>query len=72
VVELPGHKRGCHVITSKVLQQLPELNDVDIGLANFFSAPPWWSCSARLVRHSLNSAEAPARRAMQSCTHPPA
>lgn len=39
MVELPSYKRGCHVITSKVLQQLPELSDIDVGLVNFFSAP---------------------------------
>ena len=36
MVELPPHKRGCHVITRPVLQQLPELTEFEVGLANFF------------------------------------
>ena len=39
MVELPSYKRGCHVITRKVLEQLPELGEFDVGLVNFFSAP---------------------------------
>ena len=38
MVELPSYKRGCHVITRKVLEQLPELGEFDVGLVNFFSA----------------------------------
>lgn len=38
VVELPSYKRGCHVITRKVVDALPELSEFDIGLVNFFSA----------------------------------
>ena len=39
MVDLPSYKRGCHVITRKVLEQLPELGEFDVGLVNFFSAP---------------------------------
>jgi hypothetical protein len=39
VVRLPAKSRGCHVITRHLLQQLPELQGFEIGLANLFSAP---------------------------------
>ncbi|KAI7843470.1 hypothetical protein COHA_002946 [Chlorella ohadii] len=28
--------RGCHVITRRLLEQLPELAEMEVGLANFF------------------------------------
>lgn len=40
-IELPPFKRGCHVITRNLLQQLPELGDIEVGLANFFSTAPF-------------------------------
>jgi hypothetical protein len=36
-ITLPQHKRGCHVITRKILAELPELSEYEIGLANLFS-----------------------------------
>jgi len=36
IVELPGYSRGCHVITRPLLQQLPELSEFEVGLANIF------------------------------------
>lgn len=36
-ITLPQHKRGCHVITRKVLSELPELSEFEVGLANLFS-----------------------------------
>ncbi|KAL4435588.1 hypothetical protein ABPG77_002551 [Micractinium sp. CCAP 211/92] len=36
VVELPTLPRGCHVITRQLLQQLPELAEFEVGLANLF------------------------------------
>lgn len=35
-VDLTPYKRGCHVITRKVLEQLPEIREYEVGLANFF------------------------------------
>lgn len=35
-ITLPQHKRGCHVITRKILAELPELSEFEIGLANLF------------------------------------
>lgn len=29
--------RGCHVITSEIYKEVPELHDFEIGLANFWS-----------------------------------
>jgi hypothetical protein len=37
VVNLPSFKRGCHVVTSKVMEQLPEICEFEVGMANFFS-----------------------------------
>lgn len=34
---LPAMKRGCHVITRQLLQQIPELSGFEVGMANFFS-----------------------------------
>ena len=28
--------RGCHVVTREVLQQVPEIQEYEIGMANFF------------------------------------
>jgi hypothetical protein len=36
-VTLPNHKRGCHVVTRKILAELPELGEYEVGLANLFS-----------------------------------
>jgi hypothetical protein len=36
-VTLPQHKRGCHVITRKLLKELPEVCEFEVGMANFFS-----------------------------------
>lgn len=36
IVQLPAQRRGCHVITRKLLQELPELNQYEIGMANLF------------------------------------
>lgn len=36
VVQLPGVPRGCHVVTRQILQQLPEIQEVEVGLANLF------------------------------------
>lgn len=36
VVQLPGMQRGCHVVTRQILQQLPELQEMEVGLANLF------------------------------------
>jgi len=36
VVTLPSFKRGCHVVTSKVMEQLPEICEFEVGMANFF------------------------------------
>jgi len=36
IVQLPAQRRGCHVITRKLLQELPELNEYEIGMANLF------------------------------------
>jgi hypothetical protein len=36
-ITLPNHKRGCHVVTRKLLAELPELGEYEVGLANLFS-----------------------------------
>lgn len=36
VVTLKAKNRGCHVVTREVLQQLPELQEYEVGLANLF------------------------------------
>eukprot|EP00879_Flechtneria_rotunda_P009367 GHRR01009807.1.p1 GENE.GHRR01009807.1~~GHRR01009807.1.p1 ORF type:complete len:192 (+),score=14.02 GHRR01009807.1:104-679(+) len=35
-ITLPNHKRGCHVITRKILAEIPELAEYEVGLANLF------------------------------------
>ncbi|WIA43830.1 hypothetical protein OEZ86_010246 [Tetradesmus obliquus] len=35
-ITLPIHKRGCHVVTRKLLAELPELGEYEVGLANLF------------------------------------
>jgi len=35
-LEIPGKARGCHVITSEIVAQLPELAKFRVGTANFF------------------------------------
>lgn len=37
VVKLPAFKRGCHVVTSRITDSVPELAEFDIGMANLFS-----------------------------------
>lgn len=36
IVELPGLKRGCHVITRPLLEKIPEIREFEVGLAHFF------------------------------------
>jgi secondary thiamine-phosphate synthase enzyme len=35
-VELPPFKRGCHLITRKLVDQIPEVGSMEVGLVNFF------------------------------------
>ncbi|GIL68950.1 hypothetical protein Vafri_22212 [Volvox africanus] len=35
-ITLPQHPRGCHVITRKIYEALPELASFEVGLANVF------------------------------------
>ncbi|KAK9824674.1 hypothetical protein WJX72_012275 [[Myrmecia] bisecta] len=35
-IALPAYRRGCHVVTRKILEQLPELADFEVGMANLF------------------------------------
>lgn len=35
-VTIPQQKRGCHVITRKILAEVPEISKFEVGLANFF------------------------------------
>eukprot|EP00210_Caulerpa_lentillifera_P009674 g9230.t1 len=35
-VTLPPAKRGCHIITRRLISELPEISELNIGLANFF------------------------------------
>ena len=35
-IHMKAYSRGFHLITSEVLRQLPELNDYEVGIANFF------------------------------------
>jgi thiamine phosphate synthase YjbQ (UPF0047 family) len=37
-VKLEPRKRGCHVITSEIYKQVPELLEFEVGLANIWSA----------------------------------
>jgi thiamine phosphate synthase YjbQ (UPF0047 family) len=37
-VSLGARKRGCHVITRDIVDQVPEIKEYDIGMANLFSA----------------------------------
>jgi hypothetical protein len=37
VLELPPYQRGCHIITRKVQEALPELAQMEVGVANLFS-----------------------------------
>ncbi|KAL0048369.1 hypothetical protein WJX82_001775 [Trebouxia sp. C0006] len=36
IVQLPAKQRGCHIITRNLLQELPELADYEVGMANLF------------------------------------
>ena len=35
-VTLPAFKRGCHVVTRQLLQEVPEVAEFEVGLANLF------------------------------------
>lgn len=35
-LRLKPRSRGFHLVTDEILQQLPELSDIEIGLAHFF------------------------------------
>jgi secondary thiamine-phosphate synthase enzyme len=35
-IRLPSVKRGCHVMTHEVADQLPEIGEFEVGMANFF------------------------------------
>ena len=35
-VSLGSKKRGCHVITRDIVQQVPEIKDFEVGLANIW------------------------------------
>lgn len=35
-ISLQSYPRGCHLVTSEILKQLPELKDFDVGLLNIF------------------------------------
>ena len=39
-VTLQSRKRGCHVVTREIYDQVPELQEFEMGLANLWSAPP--------------------------------
>mmetsp|Transcript_19990 Transcript_19990/g.55541 ORF Transcript_19990/g.55541 Transcript_19990/m.55541 type:complete len:238 (+) Transcript_19990:147-860(+) len=36
IITLPAYNRGCHVVTRKLLEQLPELLEFEVGMANLF------------------------------------
>ncbi|KAI9016987.1 hypothetical protein BC832DRAFT_527617 [Gaertneriomyces semiglobifer] len=36
LITLPSKPRGCHLITSDILSQLPDLKSFRLGMANFF------------------------------------
>lgn len=36
-ITLPQYPRGCHVITRRIYEALPELGSFEVGLANIFS-----------------------------------
>jgi len=38
IVQLPAKQRGCHIITRNLLQELPELAEYEVGMANLFGA----------------------------------
>ena len=35
-VVLPAYSRGCHLVTREILQQVPELNQISVGLFHVF------------------------------------
>jgi hypothetical protein len=37
IIELPGYPRGCHIITRKIQEAMPELGQMEVGMANLFS-----------------------------------
>lgn len=39
-VTLSARKRGCHVVTREIYEQIPELQEFEMGLANLWSADP--------------------------------
>lgn len=36
IIHLPPHKRGFHLITDEIEHQLPQIQDISIGLINLF------------------------------------
>ena len=36
LITLPSYKRGCHLVTSEIVKQLPELKQYKLGLAHIF------------------------------------
>eukprot|EP00197_Chlamydomonas_leiostraca_P003876 CAMPEP_0202867702 /NCGR_PEP_ID=MMETSP1391-20130828/9579_1 /ASSEMBLY_ACC=CAM_ASM_000867 /TAXON_ID=1034604 /ORGANISM="Chlamydomonas leiostraca, Strain SAG 11-49" /LENGTH=220 /DNA_ID=CAMNT_0049547765 /DNA_START=15 /DNA_END=677 /DNA_ORIENTATION=+ len=36
VIELPPYSRGCHVITRKIYEAMPEIAEFEVGMANVF------------------------------------
>ena len=36
IVSVPAKRRGCHIITRNLLQELPELAEYEVGMANLF------------------------------------
>ncbi|KIZ05328.1 hypothetical protein MNEG_2630 [Monoraphidium neglectum] len=35
-ISLPQHRRGCHIITNKIYEAVPEIAEYEVGLANIF------------------------------------
>ena len=35
-IELKPQRRGFHLVTSEVLQKVPEIADISVGIAHFF------------------------------------
>lgn len=36
IISIPAKRRGCHIITRNLLQELPEIAEYEIGMANLF------------------------------------
>jgi hypothetical protein len=52
-ISLPAYPRGCHVVTRELLRELPELQQFEVGLANFFSESPGVALVVCVERESL-------------------